>query len=173
MARAQSILTNLVLFILTFSVLSLAIRRLFFTMTYEAPIQRPGKVENEVPGHFRVHLHPGHTLEQHSALIGFDIEKYKYGQLNAVYPDRIVYYAKEINTQKLAAVRADSGVEYLSPDYKINRPDLGWEGGPDDKPGASRTESPKDGQQPAVSRKEITFPKGLYEERLEEWALEG
>ncbi|KAF2428961.1 hypothetical protein EJ08DRAFT_572453, partial [Tothia fuscella] len=60
-----------------------------------------------------VYLRPGHSLQDHSAVIGRNIEPYVHKVLTSVYKDKVIYITKRIDEALLAAIRADPKVENL------------------------------------------------------------
>ena len=66
-----------------------------------------------VPGGYFVYLLPGHTLAQHSAAIGRDIQPYIFTVLDYIHKDRTVYAGRGIDEELLDLIRMDKGVEYV------------------------------------------------------------
>jgi len=93
--------------------------------TYQAPLSRRPK--RPAPGGYIVHLHPGHSLLRHSAVIGTDIEPHVSLTLS-YFKDRVVYVGKNISTKLLSAIRADQGVDFVRHDsLLLLQPDIGVE----------------------------------------------
>lgn len=80
--------------------------------TYQAPLQGADN-PNRVMGWYVVDLKPGHDIEQHSAVVGTDMNKYIKNVLRSIYPDRDVYHAVDINDDLLDAIRKDTGVQVV------------------------------------------------------------
>lgn len=62
-------------------------------------------------------LQPGHSLQNHSAVTGKDINPYIRRVMSREYPDRAVYITNVIDVALLAAIRADAKVEKLYHEY--------------------------------------------------------
>lgn len=87
---------------------------------YEAPLERRINPENAIPGSYVIRLRPGHSLEKHSMVTGFDVGKHKYASFRPELMDgRTIYLAKDVDSKMLAAIRADKGVISVSPDHGI------------------------------------------------------
>jgi len=65
------------------------------------------------PRGYFVYLLPGHTLAQHSAAIGRDIQPHISRVLDSIHKDRTVYIGKNIDEELLDLIRMDKGVEYV------------------------------------------------------------
>jgi hypothetical protein len=74
-------------------------------------IQNPRFSHN--PGRYFVYLHPDHTLAQHSAAVGRDMQPYVQALLDFLYKDRVVYIGGNIDGELLDLIRMDSGVEFV------------------------------------------------------------
>jgi hypothetical protein len=122
MAPLYATQVTITLSVLASSATFCVLRKYFRTVVkYEAPFERTKDPEQEVPGQYVVRLKPGYGLEQHSASTGYDIEKYVSGLIGqAVHPDRVVYLARDVGPEMLAAIRADRGVISVSPEYFVN-----------------------------------------------------
>jgi hypothetical protein len=93
------------------------IRTALFGIRYEAPLIDKGTPEWIVPDEYFVYLRPGHSLQNHSAVIGRDINPHVRRVLSSLYPDRVVYITNRIDAALLAAIRADTKVEKLYHEY--------------------------------------------------------
>jgi hypothetical protein len=88
---------------------------------YEAPLRSlGGKPEDLVPGNYGVFLFPGHSLEQHFKAVKIDLTPHIMYIFDAIYKDRVVYSARNIDDGLLAAIRSDPGVEVVDYDYKVS-----------------------------------------------------
>jgi hypothetical protein len=80
-----------------------------------APIRAPlGICRPEyphAPGGYIVHLRPGHTLWQHSAAVGRDMQPYVRHIFDSLYPDHIMYTGGGIDEELLDLIRRDKGVQ--------------------------------------------------------------
>ena len=82
--------------------------------THKAPLK---KCENprfpHWPGGYFVYFHPDHTLAQHSAAVGRDMQPYVKRVLDFLYKDRVVYIGHHIDGELLDLIRMDRGVEFV------------------------------------------------------------
>ena len=78
-------------------------------------IESPGSAW---PGGYIVYLHPGHTLAQHSAAIGRDIQPFVFTVLRLIHKTRTVYIGKNIDEELLDLIRMDKGVESVREEGK-------------------------------------------------------
>ncbi|KAH6711535.1 hypothetical protein BKA61DRAFT_611155 [Leptodontidium sp. MPI-SDFR-AT-0119] len=76
---------------------------------YHAPLRHSGGAGPIVPGYYSVFLFPGHSIEEHSAAIKTDITQYIMFVFDKLYTDRVVYSARGIDDDLLAAIRSDRG----------------------------------------------------------------
>ena len=92
--------------VVTILIMAPSAQTIFSASTYEAPLERQS--ERAAPGCFIIHLHPGHSLEQHSAIIGTDTSSHVNGTLSC-FKDLV------------SAIRADSGVALVQQDRLLIR----------------------------------------------------
>jgi hypothetical protein len=92
-------------------------QQLLHPFTCEAPLL-PANARSEwhIPGKYRVHLVPYHTLRQHFEAIQTDllvlsphVSYTHYG----VHPERIIYGCTKVDDVLLAKIRSDPGVEVV------------------------------------------------------------
>jgi hypothetical protein len=84
------------------------------TATYQAPLRGCGEGD-VVSQSYIVYLAPGHSLEQHSAIIKKDITPYV-EHIYDMYTEKVVYVGKRIDQDLLQAIRADKRVELVECD---------------------------------------------------------
>jgi hypothetical protein len=89
------------------------------TTATKAPLEKDENYTHN-PGGYFVNLYPSHTLEQHSAAVGRDIQPYVRFVLgeNFGVKDRVVYCGTGIDGDLLDLIRLDKGVERVRVEYK-------------------------------------------------------
>jgi hypothetical protein len=85
---------------------------------YKAPLPDEDPEFPRARGEFDVYLFPGHSMEEHSRVVGEDMEKYDL-HFWLFDKERIAYWAKGIDENLLERIRADPGVEFLEASSEV------------------------------------------------------
>ncbi|PVH78203.1 hypothetical protein DL98DRAFT_256123 [Cadophora sp. DSE1049] len=90
--------------------------------SHPASLREHGGAWKIVQRNYVMFLFTGCSIEQHSAAIETDIMPHIIGIMGimgAVWTDRIVYIARNVNNELVDSIRADPGVEFVDLDHEL------------------------------------------------------